>query len=151
MPCNRAVLKSDIWSPRLNHENPKYNMARRASPLSFTAPGNPSLSSFCSVLQRLMGKKKKACPRLPDSTGSVISVEIESGNALCCSVTSWEALGACSVPQAFALVRGREEPRLGRHLFTVEGTSPRALWRTRKKAVLMEMLFSITEKREGTG
>lgn len=83
--------------------------------------------------------------------GRVTSVEIESGNALCCPVRSWEALGACSVPQAFALVRGRKEPRLGRHLFTAEGTSPRAPWRTRKKAVLIEMLFSITEKREGTG
>ena len=49
-------------------------------------------------------------------------------------------------------VKDRGEPRLGGgHLLTVEGTSPGAPWRTRKEAVLIEMLFSKAEKRERTG
>lgn len=63
-----------------------------------------------------------------------------------------EELGACSVPWVSVPVKDRGEPRLGGgHLFTVEGTSPGAPWRTRKEAVPIEMLFSITGKRERTG
>lgn len=63
-----------------------------------------------------------------------------------------EELGACSVLWVSVPVKDRGEPRLGGgHLFIVEGTSPGAPWRTRREAVPIEMLFSITGKREMTG